>query len=189
MELYNQVGERLYLTSSERESFRQAAENAPRTTRTFCLTLLYTGCRISEALQLPASRVDFANQSLIFRSLKKRGEKAHYRAIPVPPSLLDTLDMVHGIRDKQIAPDELLWPWSRPTGWARIKEVMKQAGIEGAQANPKGLRHSYGVHAVLHNVPLNTLQALLGHADMETTAIYATVLGEEKRQVVARMWE
>ena len=186
MELYNGSGARLYLTADERERFRKAALAAPRTARTFCLTLLYTGCRISEALALEARRVDFSNEALVFRTLKKRGDKAHYRAVPVPPSLLDMLDMVHGIREGQTR--GLLWPWSRPTGWARVKEVMSAAGIEGPQGSPKGLRHAYGVHAVLNAVPLNMLRDWMGHADIETTAIYATALGEEARQIAARMW-
>jgi integrase/recombinase XerD len=49
-----------YLTSSEREAFRKAAEAQPHgEVRTYCWTLLYTGCRPSEALALTVDRVDF----------------------------------------------------------------------------------------------------------------------------------
>lgn len=188
MDLYDQNGARLYLTTDERERFRVAALDAPRSARTFCLTLLYTGCRISEALELVASRIDFDNQALTFRTLKKRGDKPHYRAIPVPTSLLDALDMVHGIKEHQSAPQARLWPWSRPTGWTRVKEVMAAADIKGVQASPKGLRHAYGVHAVLNAVPLNVLRNWMGHADIETTAIYCQVIGAEERELAARMW-
>jgi len=68
--------------------------------RTFCSLLYYTGCRISEALHLTPRRVDFADQVIIVESLKKR-RKGVYRAIPVPPALLDTLDMVHGLKEIQ----------------------------------------------------------------------------------------
>jgi integrase len=54
MRLYDTQGHRLYLTASEREAFRKAAEQAPREVRTYCHTLLYTGCRPSEALALTA---------------------------------------------------------------------------------------------------------------------------------------
>ena len=66
---------------------------------------------------------------------------------------------------------------------------MLDAGLDGIHATPKGLRHSYGVNAVIKHVPLNKLCDWLGHADMKTTAIYANALGEEARQIARRMWE
>jgi hypothetical protein len=45
MQLYDTQGHRLYLTCSEREAFRKAAETAPREIRTYGWPLLYTGCR------------------------------------------------------------------------------------------------------------------------------------------------
>jgi integrase len=64
MRLYDTQGHRLYLTGSERDAFRRAAEKAPRDVRTYCHTLLYTGCRPSEALALTAERVDFQAQAI-----------------------------------------------------------------------------------------------------------------------------
>jgi integrase len=55
---YDQNGPRKCLTSSEREVFLKAADAAGREIRTFCGTLAYTGCRISEALALTADWVD-----------------------------------------------------------------------------------------------------------------------------------
>ena len=65
-----------------------------------CMTLAYAGCRLSEALALTADRVDVAAGVLIFKSLKKR-RTGIYRSVPVPPALLDGLDLVHGIREVQ----------------------------------------------------------------------------------------
>src|ERR687888_204230 len=108
MRLYDTQGHRLYLTSSERDAFRRAAEQAPREVRTYCHTLLYTGCRPSEALALTADRVDFQAQALTFESKKKRCPGI-YRAVPVPAAFLDALDLVHGIRDRQAKAQ--LWTW------------------------------------------------------------------------------
>jgi integrase/recombinase XerD len=98
--LYDTLGRRLYLTPAEREAFLRTALGHDRLVRTFCSLLYYTGCRIFEALHLTARRVDFADQVIIVESLKKR-RKGVYRAIPVPPFLLDTLDMVHGLKEIQ----------------------------------------------------------------------------------------
>jgi integrase/recombinase XerD len=48
----------------------------------------------------------------VFESLKKR-RTGVFRAVPVPPELLDMLDLVHGIREAQRrgAAEALLWRW------------------------------------------------------------------------------
>ncbi len=193
MKLYDLKGQRLYLTSNEREDFIEAAKNAPREIRTFCFVLHYTGCRISEALSLTPKLVDLSEQALVFKTLKKRGRVVH-RAVPVPEEVLDTLDVVHGITEalkskKRKVINKPLWSYSRMTGFRYVKAVMDEAGIaDGAHKCPKGLRHGFGVHALGRGVPLNMLSKWLGHSSLETTAIYANALGEEQRDIAARMW-
>ena len=48
--------------------------------------------------------------------------------------------------------------------------------------------HTAGVAAVQAGVPLTTIAAVLGHADVSTTAIYTTVIGAEARELVSRIW-
>jgi len=194
MELYDTQGRRLYLTAEERAAFRAAAKDAPREVRTFCLVLHDTGCRISEALALTPRRFDLSGKAFVFETLKKR-RRGIYRAVPVPESMLDTLNMVHGFteagkRRTGNREETPLWDWSRMTAYRRVKEVMDAAGIAtGPHKCPKGLRHGYGVQAISSGVPLNTLSELMGHASLEVTAIYANAMGEQKRAIVARMWE
>ena len=109
----------------------------------------------------------------MFESLKKR-RKGVYRAVPVPPGLLDALDLVHGVREAQRRGkgyvDRPLWSWARNTAWRHIKAVMEAAGIpEGPHRSPKGLRHGFGVHAISSGVPLNMLSKWMGHATLEVT--------------------
>jgi integrase/recombinase XerD len=176
MALYAADGARLYLTAGERAAFLKAAERADREDRTLCMTLAYAGCRLSEALALSVDRVDLAAGLLIFESLKKR-RPGVYRAVPVPPALLDALDLVHGIRELKAKRGKghgvRLWPWGRMTGWRAVHTVMEKAGLSGPQACPKGLRHGFGVQAVSAGIPLNLVQRWLGHAQLSTTSIYA----------------
>ena len=37
-------------------------------------------------------------------------------------------------------------------------------------------------------VPLNMLKKWMGHASIETTAIYADAVGKEEQEIAARMW-
>lgn len=188
-DLIDPQGNRLYLTAAERAAFLAAAAKAPREVRSFCEVLHFTGCRISEALALTTKRIDLDGQALVFETLKKR-RTGVYRAVPVPPRLLDTLDLVHGVREaRKGRGDPILWDWSRTTAWRHVKAVMAAAGIEGPHASPKGLRHGYGVAAIGATVPLNLLSKWMGHAAIETTAIYANALGEEQRSIAERMWQ
>jgi site-specific recombinase XerD len=50
---------------------------------------------------------------------------------------------------------------------------MQQAGIAPQLCKPKALRHAFAVEAGQKGVPLNVVQRWLGHARIETTAIYA----------------
>lgn len=100
MNLHDIQGRRLYLTTGERRAFVAAAATADRPVRTLCTVLHDTGCRISEALALTSESIDLSGWIVMFESFKKRRLGIH-RAVSVPPTLLDTLDMVHGIREAQ----------------------------------------------------------------------------------------
>ena len=184
MQMYDRTGQRKYLTPTERLDFIRAAENAPSEVRTFCETLAHTGCRISEALALTATRVDVHGGVLVFESLKKR-RRGVYRAVPVPPRFLETLEDVH---DLGALGSGRLWGWSRTTGWRRVREVMAAAEIRGLSATPKGLRHGFGIKAVTSEVPLNMAQKWLGHARLATTSIYTDAVGPEEQRIAERMW-
>lgn len=180
MRLHDDAGRRLYLTAAERERFLTVARGKPLPVRALCLTLIYTGCRISEALALSPEHFDADDGILAIRSLKKRSA-SHIRELPIPPELTACLATLSE-RNRRF------WPMGRATAWRRIKEVMGEAGITGPQASPKGLRHAFAVHAVLQHVPPGILQKWMGHADMATTAMYTRLCGAEERAVAERMW-
>ncbi len=189
MNLFDSTGQRKYLNATEREAFRRVAEIQPRMVRTFCLVLYYTGCRISEALALTPQRIDFEQRTLTFESLKKR-QRGIFRSVPVPTSLIDTLDLVHGLREMEACEKQKrLWDWSRMTAYRKIKAVMREADIQGIKATPKGLRHALGIAANQKGIQLNMVAKWLGHADIKTTAIYSEAVGEEERNVASRLWE
>lgn len=188
--LYDQKGNRKYLTKSERQAFIDAAKRASPEIETFCLTLAYTGARISEIMALVPLRIDTSANAIIIECLKKR-KRGVYRAVPVPAELLLRLDQVHGIEARRSDPElnsRRLWTWSRTTAWTRVRTIMKAAGIAGGPVMPKALRHAFGVGGTQAGVPLNLIQRWLGHADIETTAIYTNVMGEEERALATRMW-
>lgn len=181
--LYSTSGQRKYLTPQERQRFIEAATACPRRdVGALCLTLAYTGCRISEALAVTSAQVNCETGAIAIRTLKKRG-RVVVREVPVPPQLLDALKPFLGYQDR-------IWCWSRSRAWQLVKAVMAEADIStGLHCTPKGLRHGFGIHAIRSGVPITLVQRWLGHARLETTAIYLHAMGAEEREIATRMWE
>jgi len=197
MTLYDPKGNRLYLNAEERAAFLDVARQRSARDRTLCETLHYTGCRPSELIEITPARIDLSGGTVTIRSLKKRrdssGEqKVVYRAVPVPPDYLDTLDTAHGIRQTQKSRKRgqaPIWPLSRVRVWQIVKGVMIEAGIaDAAHRSPKGLRHGFGVNAVVKGIPLHMLQKWMGHAQLSTTTIYADAIGKEEQDIASKMW-
>ena len=182
---------RKYLTANERQRFVEVAETDPNPdVQTFTLTLAYTGCRISEALALRHCDVDLDNLALRLRTLKRCQNV--WREVAVPQDLIRAIDLVHSVRASQSRPRraaQRLWDFSRSTASRHVKRLMTLADIEGPQASAKGMRHGFGVAAIEAGVPLPTIAAALGHANIETTAIYTTAIGMEAREQLSRMWQ
>jgi integrase/recombinase XerD len=183
--VFDNQGKRKYLNGAERRAFYVALnKDSDELRRAFGLTLFYTGCRISEALNLTASRIDRTEGGFIFETLKRR-RRGVFRAVPVPDNLLATGHQIAA----GVEASSRLWPFSRATGYRLIKEYMEIAGINGAMASPKGLRHGFAIACLAQKIPLPTVQKWMGHAKMETTAIYLDVSGIEERNLAKRLWD
>ncbi len=105
--------------------------------------------------------------------------------------LIRAIDLVHSVCATQSRPRraaQRLWNFSCSTASRHVKRLMTSTEILGPQASAKGLRHGFGVAAIEAGVPLPTIAAVLGHANIETTAIYTTAIGMEAREQLARMW-
>lgn len=182
LSLFDATGGRKYLCARELPRFLAAARDADEATHLLCCLLAFTGCRISEALSLTPVQLDAETGRVVFRTLKRR--KTAFRAVPLPADLMRDLLRHAGSR----ADDARLWNCSRQTAWRHVKAVMARAKIKGPQATPKGLRHGFGVANAEENVPMATTQRWLGHAELETTAIYQQAVGREENAFARRLW-
>ena len=184
--LYNHSGKRLYLTPSERARFLEAIEHQAPETRTFAKFLVLTGCRVSEALSVRAEHIDFEEKRVAIETLKQR-RRGVWRRIPLPDSFLQELKEAHGLHNNGQC--KRLWSFQRTTAYERIKSIMTDAAVLGPQACPKGLRHTFGTHAVLNDIPLTILMSWMGHSRIQTTQIYLQLSGEEEYSIASRMWQ
>lgn len=173
-------GRRKYLSEQERLRFMEAADAAPTDIAVLCYVLVFTGCRISEALNLTHDHVDAEKDTLTFHTLKRR--RSLFRVVPVPPEIPWMFEKLTP------APDGRYFPCHRATAWRRIKAVMERAQIGGPMATCKGLRHGFGMHAASCSVPGGLIQRWMGHASPTTTAIYLDAVGNEERAFASRMW-
>jgi len=188
--LYDTRGRRKYLVPKERWAFLDAALEVGGTVGTFCAVLAFCGPRISEALALTPERIDDGNAAINFETLKRR-QKGVSRAVPVPRKLLDHLNAVHHYREAQLdvsRASERIWPWSRTTAWRRVKEVMRLSRQPEYVAKPKALRHAFGAEAALNQVSLTLVKKWMGHAKLETTEIYTSLIGKEERYLAQLTW-
>lgn len=182
--MFDRQGNRKYLNSAERRVFLRMVNSEPDALRrAFALTLFHCGCRISEALNVTAERVDLTGKAVVFETLKRR-KRGYFRAVPIPVSLVELLRQVL----PQTEPSARVWTFSRPTAYRLVKDCMRQAQITGGMASPKGLRHGFAVACLAQKIPLSTVKKWLGHARLETTAIYLDVSGKEERELAERLW-
>jgi integrase/recombinase XerD len=190
LSLYTRRGERKYVNRAERRRVLAALEKMKRERALFGLLLVWTGARISEALDVRAGDFQIDRNLVALRTLKRR--KPHVREVPIAPGLMAALDHQFNLgvlqRDADAA-NGRLWPMSRVTAWRVVKGAMIEAGVVGRPGCPRGLRHGFGVSTLQAAVPLNMVQKWMGHARMSTTAIYADASGEEEAAFAERFWE
>lgn len=182
--MLDRQGRRKYLNHQERRTLLGVIEDEPcASRRAFGLTLYFAGCRISEALNVTVERVDLRQRSLVLETLKQR-RRGIFRPVPIPDRLCALLGELVINRE----PSAQVWSFSRSTAYRFVKAWMAEAGIRGVMACPKGMRHGMGVACLEHQIPLTKVQKWMGHARLETTAIYLDVSGEEERRLARRLW-
>ncbi len=176
---FDSQGRRKYLTQKEGERFLRLSEQImPLNEFLLCKTLYFSGCRLSEALDLESRNIDKEEGVLQIPTLKKRSI-LHVRRVPIPSKLISDLEKLG---------QGSLWEISRTTAWRNVKAGMAIAEISGIHACPKGLRHGFGVRCALAGIPVTKIQTWMGHSKVETTAIYLDVKAEEDRELMSKTW-
>jgi integrase len=70
----------------------------------------------------------------------------------------------------------------------RFKRTLKRAGVREVRFHD--LRHTFGTRCAAAGVPLRTLQAWMGHADIKTTMVYTHYApGENEAELVSGVFD
>ena len=141
--------------------------------RTILTTCYAAGLRISEAVRLTAPAID--SQRMVLRIALGKGQKDRYVMLSV--QLLEIL--------------RAWWKRTRPTHWlfpgARPGRPISRSAVEQAcqharrrcripkPITPHSLRHAFAVHLLETGTDVRTIQLLLGHRSLATTARYLRI--------------
>jgi len=153
------------------EEVARLLEAAPGLKYKAALSVAYgAGLRVSEVANLKVSDID--SQRMTLRVEQGKGQRDRY--VMLSPQLLELL------REWWLAarPQAWLFPGRNPINPMSARQLVRAVHAAAQAAgivSPHTLRHSFATHLLEQNVDIRVIQVLLGHAKLETTALYTRV--------------
>jgi integrase/recombinase XerD len=164
------------------EEVARLLEAAPGVKYKAALSVAYgAGLRVSEVANLKVSDID--SQRMTLRVEQGKGQRDRY--VMLSPLLLELL------RDwwRAARPQVWLFPGQNPINPVTPRQLNRAvtaaknlAGIS-KRVSPHTLRHSFATHLLEQGVDIRVIQVLLGHAKLETTALYTRVAVNTVRDI------
>jgi integrase/recombinase XerD len=166
------------------EEVARLLDAAPGLKYKAALSVAYgAGLRAAEVISLKVSDID--SKRMVIRVEQGKGRKDRY--VMLSPHLLELL--------------RAWWRAARPQGWLfpgrdrvqpmttrqlrRACHAAAHMAEIGKPVSPHTLRHSFATHLLEQNTDIRVIQVLLGHARLDTTALYARVATKMIREVVS----
>jgi site-specific recombinase XerD len=141
--------------------------------RTLFMTIYAAGLRVSEVVALRVADID--SKRMVIRVCQGKGRKDRY--VMLSPKLLEVLREYW----KVYRPAELLFfagqrtqPLDRRNVSHGCRRMAQRAGLK-KRVTPHVLRHTFATHLLEAGTDIRTIQALLGHRSLRTTALYTYV--------------
>ena len=137
------------------------------------MTAYSAGLRVSEVTRLRVADID--SQRMVLRIRQAKGQKDRF--VVLSPRLLKLLREYW----KAVRPSGFLFPGARPdrplTSAAvhRVCRAARERCGLGKHVTVHTMRHSFATHLLEDGTDLRTIQILLGHRSLSTTARYLHV--------------
>ena len=166
------------------EDVARFLEAAPGPKYKAALSAAYgAGLRVSEVVALKVSDVD--SRRMLLKIEHGKGRKDRFAMLS--PQRLELL------RDwwRIARPQVWLFPGQNPVNPLTTRQLNRavHAAAQRAQitkrVTPHTLRHSFATHLLEQNIDIRVIQVLLGHAKLETTALYTRVATNTIRTVMS----
>jgi integrase/recombinase XerD len=141
--------------------------------RTILTTCYAAGLRISEAIALTSQAID--SRRMVIRVEQGKGQKDRY--VMLSPKLLEIL-RDWWCRERPIS---WLFPGDRPGQHitrSAVEQACEKAHLRSRipkPVTPHSLRHAFAVHLLEAGTDVRTIQLLLGHRSLATTARYLRI--------------
>ena len=153
------------------------------------LEVMYaTGIRVTELIDLNVDSVSLEMGVIRCSSSKKS------RVIPLYPAALKALAsylsdarpiLTASASEGALFVNVSGARMSRQGFWKILKYYQSKAGIE-KDITPHTLRHSFAVHLLENGADLSALQELMGHSDISSTQMYASLINQKVKSVYER---
>jgi len=133
--------------------------------------LFSTGCRVSECADVLLSDIDWEKNAVMIRHGKGGKARTVYfndeSKVTLREYIKSRKDSTPALWVSMKAPHQQLQAHA-------LENIVAKVGLRtGVHAYPHKLRHTFATVGLRNGMPLDKLQALLGHADPKTTLIYA----------------
>jgi len=156
--------------------------NNPGIYPAFYRTLLHTGMRLSECIGLQWDDVDLECSTITLKKTKTK----YPRTIPIAPVLKPWLETQLRAEDQAYVFGHLEPAYSDKRYWQELRQCTLTMGLRNLRIHD--FRHTFTKKLLESGVEMVTVQKLLGHQDIRTTAKYAQFFSLDRaRDAVARL--
>lgn len=147
------------------------------------------GLRVAEVAALKVSNID--SERMLLRV--EQGKGGRYRNAMLPADLLILLREWWKAGRQQGVMHRACWLFPgqhamKPISTRQLHRVVVEAARAAEipkRVGPHTLRHSFATHLLEDGVDVRVIQVLLGHAKLETTALYTQVATRTVRSVIS----
>jgi site-specific recombinase XerD len=173
------------LTAEQARALLEAAHTPWH--RAMIALLLFAGLRRSEVAAITLDDVDVENAQLLVR-----GKGAKQRVVPLTPFLVEAIREY--LRCRPDTDSRHLFvsrvggrPIAGRVTNRMLTRVLEKAGLGQHGITPHALRRTFATHLIRNGVDVKTVQELLGHADLQTTARYLHSDTRTKQAAVGKL--
>lgn len=166
------------LTTTEADQLANACETLED--RLVIWTLLDTGLRVSELCALTRESIQWQEKAMRIKGKGgAHGKGNKHRVVPMSLRVRTLLDPYFTLHERWFAGERQMQKI--------VKRVANRAGIRHP-VTPHVLRHTWATTALQKGLSLPTVQKILGHNRLTTTAIYLNFTDTHVLEEFARKW-